>query len=266
MPAIYILSDSIGETGEMVIRAAASQFEGEDFDIRRIPYVNSTADIEQVFREASREKAAVFYTIVSPELKQFIEQEASKLNLMAVDLISPVIKALHEKTGIRPKYEPGLIRKLDESYFNRIKAIEFAVKFDDGKAPWGLQKADFIIIGVSRTSKTPLCMYLARQGIKAVNIPLVPEISLPKEIFTIAPQKVVGLTISPTALYAIRKQRAKSMGVATQAFDYVNMARIVAELEYAEHIMHKIGCVIIDVTDRAVEETARIILDEGREE
>lgn len=266
MPAIYVLSDSIGETGEMVVRAAASQFEGEEFDIRRVPYVNSIPDIERALHEASQYQAVVFYTVVTPELKQCIEQEAKKLNLMAVDLICPVIEALHNKTGIRPKYEPGLIRKLDESYFNRIKAIEFAVKFDDGKASWGLKKANIIVIGVSRTSKTPLCMYLAHQGIKAINIPLVPEISLPEELFTVDPRKVVGLTITPTALYEIRKQRAKVMGVASQAFDYANMARIVAELEYAEQVMNRIGCIIIDVTNRAVEETARIILDYEREE
>jgi [pyruvate, water dikinase]-phosphate phosphotransferase / [pyruvate, water dikinase] kinase len=259
-PIIYVLSDSIGETGELVVKAAASQFTSGNIGIRRIPYLSSPRDVEDALLEAASCRAAVVYTLVRPELKAALITKAQELELISVDIMGPVIEALKKITGSDPLFEPGLIRKLDASYFNRIEAVDFAVQYDDGKQSAGLAKADVVIVGVSRTSKTPLCMYLAYKGLKAANIPLVPEVSPPEELFALSPRKVIGLIVKPALLMEVRKERLKSLGLA-QNVDYANMGRINAELEYAAEIIEKIGCLTIDVTNKAVEETAATILE-----
>ena len=149
--------------------------------------------------------------------------------------------------------------KYDSGYFSRVEAIEFAVRYDDGKDPRGLRTADVGIIGVSRTSKTPLCMYLANKSIRATNIPLVPELPVPKVIFEVPSSKIIGLTNSPEKLIRIRKERMKSMGLNADT-SYTNLARIFEEIEFANEVMKKIGCPIIDVSDKAIEETADLVI------
>jgi regulator of PEP synthase PpsR (kinase-PPPase family) len=152
------------------------------------------------------------------------------------------------------------VHQLDDEYFRRVEAIEFAVKYDDGKDPRGLLRADVVLVGVSRTSKTPLSMFLAHKRLKAANVPLVPEVEPPEELFEVNPRKVIGLTISPDELNLIRTERLKALGLRAQA-NYAALERILVELEYAEKIMKKIGCPVINVSNKAVEETASIILD-----
>ncbi|SDM05577.1 hypothetical protein SAMN04488502_10231 [Dendrosporobacter quercicolus] len=259
-PIVYILSDSIGETGEVVVKAAASQFATSHVDFRRVPFLETTRQIEEALIEAADAGGVVIYTLVRPDLKAYLEQKAHQLNLAAVDVMGPIIEALKQVTDLQPKNEPGVIRKIDEAYFSKVAAIEFAVKYDDGKEPRGLLKADIVIIGISRASKTPLCMYLAHKGIKAANLPLVPEIPPPAELYQVPAQRVVGLTIRPALLFEIRKERLKSMGLSPAA-DYASFERILHELEYADAIMCKIGCPIIDVTNKATEETAAKVLE-----
>jgi regulator of PEP synthase PpsR (kinase-PPPase family) len=259
-PVIYVLSDSIGETGELVVKAAASQFNSCNIDIRRIPYLNSPVDVEDALQEAAGCQAAVAYTFVRPALKAVLEEKAQELGLVCVDIMGPLLTAIKSVTHTDPLFEPGLIHKLDEAYFNKVEAIEFAVKYDDGKQPGGLSKADLVIIGVSRTSKTPLCMYLAHKGIRAANVPLVPEVGPPEELLTLPANKVVGLTIKPPLLFEIRKERLKTLGL-SESVHYANLERINEELGYALDIMKKIGCPAIDVTNKAVEETASKVLE-----
>ncbi|MCE5284967.1 MAG: kinase/pyrophosphorylase [Pelosinus sp.] len=263
-PVVYILSDSIGETGEIVVKAAGSQFDLGHLDIRRIPYLTSVQQIEEGLIEAKESGGIIVYTLVCPNLKNFLIQRATEIGLIHVDLMTPVIDALKTLTDAAPKYEPGLIRKIDKAYFNKVEAIEFAVKYDDGKEPRGLLRADLIIVGISRTSKTPLCMYMAHKGIKAANVPLVPDIMPPAELFKVNPKKVVGLTIKPSLLFEIRKERLKTMGL-VQTADYANLERIFSELDYATSIMKKIGCPILDVTNKATEETAAKLMEIYRE-
>jgi len=260
IPVVYILSDSIGETGEVVAKAAASQFDSGRVDIRRVPYLSSVREVEEALLEAESAGALVVYTLVRPDLKEYLEKRAHELSLPHVDIMGPMLEGLKQITKQNPKYQPGLIRKMDEAYFSKVEAIEFAVKYDDGKEPRGLLRADLVVIGVSRTSKTPLCMYLAHKGIKAANVPLVPEATPPEELFKIPPQKIVGLTIKPSILFEIRKERLKTLGL-SQTADYANMERILMELDYALGIMKKIGCAVIDVSNKAVEETAARVLE-----
>lgn len=244
----------------MVVRAAASQFNGMMVDVRRVPYVNDVEEIPEIVEEASAYNCIIAYTLVLPELRKTMIEEAARYNIVTVDIMSPMLDAMVKVGGKPPKLEPGLVRKMDEEYFLKVEAIEFAVKYDDGKDPRGITKADLVIVGVSRTSKTPLCMYLAHKRIKVANVPLVPEVAPPEQIFKLSPHKLIGLTIRPNHLNEIRRERLKTLGLTAHA-DYASMDRIIKELEYAEGIMKRAGCSMIDVTNKAVEETASRILE-----
>jgi len=244
----------------VVVKAAASQFASGPVKFHRVPFLISAKQVEEALIEAADAGGIVVYTLVRPDLKVFLEQKAKQLQLVAVDVMGPIIDALKQVTELQPKNEPGVIRKIDEAYFSKVEAIEFAVKYDDGKEPRGLLKADIVIIGISRASKTPLCMYLAHKGIKAANLPLVPEVPPPAELYQVPPQRVVGLTIKPALLFEIRKERLKSMGLSPAA-DYASFERILQELEYADSIMRKVGCPVLDVTNKATEETAAKVLE-----
>ena len=258
--SVYIISDSLGETGEQVAKAAISQFELDDYEIKRFPYVLNLKLLSEILKEASNESNAVlFYTLVDKEFIEYIIDFTAESGLIAVDLLSPLIAAIRESTHLEPTREPGTIRKLDEAYFKRVEAIEFAVKYDDGKDPRGLSKADVVILGISRTSKTPLSMYLANKNIKVANVPLVPESVPPKEIYEVPAKRVIGLTNSPTKLNEIREERLKALGL-PKGSSYASMERILDEIDYAEKIMKKIGCPIIDVSNKAIEETAELII------
>ena len=258
--SVYIISDSLGETGEQVAKAAISQFELDDYEIKRFPYVLNLKLLSEILKEASNESNAVlFYTLVDKEFIEYIKDFTAESGLIAVDLLSPLIAAIRESTHLEPAREPGTIRKLDEAYFKRVEAIEFAVKYDDGKDPRGLSKADVVILGISRTSKTPLSMYLANKNINVANVPLVPESVPPKEIYEVPAKRVIGLTNSPTKLNEIREERLKALGL-PKGSSYASMERILDEIDYAEKIMKKIGCPIIDVSNKAIEETAELII------
>ncbi|MGE5653120.1 MAG: pyruvate, water dikinase regulatory protein [Bacillota bacterium] len=254
-PIVYVVSDSIGETAERVVRAAASQFDNSNLEIRRVPYVSDIEIVSQVIEEASGFHAVVTYTMIIPELRQALEEKAKILGVPTVDIMGPMLGALGNLLHTQPRLEPGLMHKLDEEYFKRVEAIEFAVKYDDGKDPRGLLRADLVLIGVSRTSKTPLSMYLANKRYKVANVPLVPEVNPPEELFMVPASKIVGLTISPQQLNEIRQERLKSLGLLANA-NYAAMERIIEELEYANRLYKRLGCRVIDVTRKAIEETA----------
>jgi regulator of PEP synthase PpsR (kinase-PPPase family) len=257
---IYIISDSVGETAELVAQAAASQFDQGGVDIRRVPYVNDAHELAEIVEEASHFNCLIAYTLVIPELRELLIREAAKYNIATVDIMTPMIDALAAVLHSQPKLEPGLIRRMDDEYFRKVEAIEFAVKYDDGKNPRGIIRADLVVIGVSRTSKTPVCMYLAHKRIKVANVPLVPEVAPPKEIFQLQPNKLIGLTIKAKHLNEIRRERLNTLGLTPNA-DYASMERILKELDYAEAVMKKAGCPIIDVTNKAVEETASRVME-----
>lgn len=256
---IYIISDSVGETAEHVARAAAGQFKNSSFEVKKYPYMDDALRIQEILEEAITRKSILVFTTVLEPIRLQITQFCKEHHLPFIDVMSPLIHAFKHFLGEEPVNEPGTIHKLDEKYFNRVEAVEFAVKYDDGKDPRGVKKADVVILGVSRTSKTPLSMYLAHKNIKVANIPLVPEVPVPKEVYEISPKKIVGLKTSPHKLNEIREERLKALGLTSNAI-YANMDRINEELVYAEEIMKKIGCPVIDVSSKAIEETANIIL------
>ncbi len=258
-PIVYIVSDSIGETAEFVVKAVASQFDSDQTEMRRVPFVINEAQIEEVFEEASCCNAIIAYTLVIPELRQIMAEKASRYSVPTADILGSLLGAFTRVTTKEPRLQAGRLRQLDEEYFRRVAAIEFAVKHDDGKDPRGLLEAEIVLIGVSRTSKTPLSMYLAHQGIKVANLPLVPEVDPPEELFWIPSYKVMGLIINPHHLQQIRWERLKALGLDENA-DYGAVDRIEEELAYARRVMKKIGCTIFEVSNKAVEEVANRII------
>ena len=259
-PVVFVVSDSIGETAEFVVRAAVTQFTPGFADIRRVSHINNPAHIAEIVQEAKEVTGIIAYTVVLPELREVLVWEASQKGVPIVDILGPMMEALMKVSGGTPKMKPGLLHKLDKQYFRKVEAIEFAVKYDDGKDPRGIIRADVVIIGVSRTSKTPLCMYLAHKSVKAANVPLVPEVAPPEEIFNLPKNRVLGLTIKPELLNEIRQERLRTLGLKSGA-DYASFERILIELDYADGIMRKVGCPIIDVSNKAVEETASKVME-----
>lgn len=256
---VYVVSDSIGDTAEFVVKAVASQFNSGNVDMRRVPFVENTEQIQAVFKEAAECNAIIAYTLVVPELRRAMEQEAIQNSVCTADILGSLMGAFSRVTCQEPSLKPGSVRQMDEAYFRRVASVEFAVKHDDGKDPRGLIQAEVVLVGISRTSKTPLSMYLAHQGIMVANLPLVPEVEPPEELYWIEPEKIIGLIIKPDQLREIRQERLKALGLDNNA-NYVAVERIEEELVYARRIMKKIGCTIFDVSNKAVEEVANRII------
>lgn len=257
---IYVVSDSIGETAEMVARASAEQFRGMTYEIKKYPYVTNEEQILDIVEEARKNHSIIVFTTVIDNLRDKLIIECRKYNIPFSDIMHPIMLTFEQALGVVPANEPGIIHKLDERYFKKVEAVEFAVKYDDGKDPRGILKADVVLVGVSRTSKTPLSMYLAHKNLKVANVPLVPEVPIPDELFTISSRKIIGLTNDPMRLNEIRQERLKAMGLNDNAV-YANVNRILEELEYAESIMKRLKCPVINVANKAVEETANLILE-----
>lgn len=259
LPIIYVVSDSVGETAELVTKAAITQFNGSGMKIKTFPYVEDKENIAEVISLIKLDQAMVAYTLVKPDMRQYMKGMAEAAGIYAVDLMGPLMDQIQLFTGKVPLCEPGLVRKLDEDYFKKVEAIEFAVKYDDGRDPRGILKADIVLIGVSRTSKTPLSQYLALKRLKVANVPLVPEVDPPEELYKVPSEKCFGLKISPEKLNSIRRERLRSLGLNDKA-SYANIDRIKDELAFFENITARIKCPVIDVTNKAVEETANVIL------
>lgn len=257
--SVIIVSDSVGETAELVIRAGLSQFTNSDYQIERIPYVDDQKTIDETLEIALADEAIIGFTIVDPNLRHYLITKAKQLHIEAIDIIGPVIDAMEKTFNEQPKLEPGLLYKLDKDYFKRIEAIEFAVRYDDGRDARGITCADIVLIGVSRTSKTPLSQYLAHKRFRVANVPLVPEVDPPEQLYTIDPKKCIGLKTSAEKLNEIRKERLKALGLDDDAM-YASKKRIEEELLFFDKIVSKIGCKVIDVSNMAIEETANIIM------
>ncbi|WP_101844315.1 pyruvate, water dikinase regulatory protein [Halobacillus sp. Marseille-P3879] len=263
-PFIYILSDSVGETAELVVKAALSQFDDGPFEVQRIPYVEDKGTINEALAQAKERGAMIGFTLVIPEFRSHLIKKAREYELECIDIMGPMMDAMQRYFQAEPRLEPGLVHKLDEDYFKRVEAIEFAVKYDDGRDSRGITKADIVLIGVSRTSKTPLSQYLAHKRLKVANVPIVPEVEPPEELFKVDPKRCIGLKISPKKLNDIRRERLKSLGLGSEA-SYANMDRIQQEIEHFEDVVDRIGCHVIDVSHKAVEETANVIMNLKRQ-
>ncbi|HEY9786933.1 MAG TPA: pyruvate, water dikinase regulatory protein [Candidatus Obscuribacterales bacterium] len=253
---IFTLSDSSGETAEAVGRAALVQFPPGRASIYRLPQVKSCQQLAGLVRECANGRAVIAYTLVLPEYRETLESEAAKYRIPTVDLLGPLISRIATLTQTTPLSQPGRLHLLDETYFRRIEAVDFAIRFDDGKNPDGIRQADVVLIGVSRTSKTPNCMYLAHHyGLKAANVPIIHGVDPPLQLFQIQPRKIFALTIDPYLLQEIRSTRAQVLGMPGSS-DYADPDRIRQEVRHAKKIFRELKCHVIDVSAKAIEETS----------
>lgn len=257
-PDVYILSDSLGETAEQVARAALSQFDEDSFHVVRLPRVSSRGQLEGVVRGAVSRRCVFLYTLAEPKLREAMERVARETRVAAVDILGPVVEPLADLAHERPAWRAGVIRQTDRGYFERVEALDFAVQHDDGRNVELLDDAEIVLVGVSRTSKTPLSMYLAFKGYRVANVPLVPGVEAPEQLYEVDPRRVFGLVIDGELLTEIRRQRVHEMG--PYAGDYADRESVEQEIEDSKAVMRRIGCIVVDTGSRAIEETAQEIL------
>lgn len=261
MLTIFAVSDSIGETAEQVAIATKSQFD-EEINVKRIPYIKTLDEVEDFIKTIDlTHNIMIISTIITVNIREYLTQKCIENGINIVNILGPTINIVSTMLNTYPNYNPGAMWKIDKDYYRKIEAIEFAIQYDDSKDYRGIKNADVILLGLSRTSKTPLCMYLANKGIKAINIPLVPEVNIPNELFEVDKGKIFGLTIDPMQLIEIRKHRLDKFHRISNYIEYASDSRIIEEFEFADRIIKKIGCKVIDVTKRAIEDTALIILE-----
>lgn len=256
---IYLVSDSVGETAQKIVSAVSAQFPELDMDDMRLyPFTTDEENMMEILRDALMDKAIVVTTLVDKKLVKSVDAFSKRTGLQIVDFMTPLTKIIEQSFGVEAREEPGALHRLNQEYFNRVAAMEFAVKYDDGKDPRGFLDADFVLLGVSRTSKTPLSLYLANRGYKVANLPLIPEVELPKEIFEINSEKIIGLTTNVGSLLEIRRSRMQSLGLKGES-NYTNENRIMKELEYANELFEKLAIMVINVGNRSIEESSMLI-------
>lgn len=255
----FLLSDATGETAETVVMAALSQFREESVRLQRVSNVRSAPQARTVVAAAKESDALLFYTFVDRELAAFTERECIAQGVECLDLLGPLLHKMARYFDHSPKGTPGLLHEVGDEYFRRIEAMEFALNYDDGQRLQHLQEADIILVGVSRTSKTPLSVYLSYRGWRVANIPLVHGIEPPTALFEVPPQRVVGLFIDAKRLVERRTARLRSIG-ATPANSYSDFARVKEELRWARALCRDHGWSVVNVSGRSVEETAHDVL------
>lgn len=252
---ILIVSDATGRTAEMVVRAALVQFQGAEVHLSIRPHVRTVEAVRAAVRAASKVRGLIVHTLVSPELRNVMLTEGRAGEVPTIDLLGPLLLRLEDLLRLQPTAKPGLFRDLDQEYRHRFEVVEFAVKHDDGQEPRGLQQADVVLVGVSRTSKTPLSMFLAGRGLRVANVPVVYKLSLPEELTRVDARRVVALTIKPERLLELRRARLQQMETPPK-FPYADPRQIWAELEYARELFARGGWATVDVTDKSIEEVA----------
>jgi [pyruvate, water dikinase]-phosphate phosphotransferase / [pyruvate, water dikinase] kinase len=255
-PTLFSVSDGTGETALSIVKAARVQFSNAEINLERFNKVRTREVLEEILQQALKTNAIVVTTIVNPELRVFLIARAMQIGIRVVDVLFPLLETLSEELGQRPTAVPGLLRQLDSDYFRRVWAIEFTVRHDDGMGLHDLDQADVVLVGISRTSKTPLSMYLGHKGYKVANVPLINRTELPEELFKVDQNKVIALTIDPDRLQEIRTARMHTLG-AVKSGEYADMAKIFEELEWSREIYKRNKrWPVIDVTENALEENA----------
>jgi regulator of PEP synthase PpsR (kinase-PPPase family) len=257
---VYVVSDSTGKTGWRVVRAALLQFDTTNAAIKRVGGVQDEAAVMAVVEEAAENGGLIVHTLVSPGLRRVMLDAGRRRGIITIDLLGPVLTRLTEALQISPKAVPGLFEQLDDEYFARVDAIEYTVKHDDGRNPEDLRDADLVVVGVSRTGKTPLSIFLAYRGWQVANVPIIHGMEPPPQLFDVDPRHVVALTIEPERLLSIRQVRVKRLS-STHAFQYATKRHIEKEMEWFRQILRRGVWQVVDVTFRSIEETASEIME-----
>lgn len=259
---IYLVSDSTGETVQSIARACIVQFEGVEGQEHHWSLVRSTAKVDQILAKVSDDPGIVLFTFVDQDLRRHLIDGCRQLRVPCISVLDGFINAFESYLGTPARQQPGRQHIMDSDYFSRIDAMQFSLQHDDGQGLWDLHEADVILTGVSRTSKTPTCIYLANRGIKAANVPFVPGIGLPEELLRLTGDTaplVVGLTKDPASLVQIRKNRLKMIAEGDET-DYVDLETVQQEVLSCKRICRERHWPIIDVSRRSIEETAAAVI------
>jgi regulator of PEP synthase PpsR (kinase-PPPase family) len=256
---IFAVSDGTGDTVEKMARAALLQFD-EPNVLHRINRVRSFVEVNDVLERALAVHGIVVHTLVDEAVRSHLKERARQVGVLAVDLLGPLLDSLQQLFASQPRVRPGLFHQVNEAYFQRIDAIEFTLKHDDGQGMATLREADVILVGISRTSKTPLSVYLAHEGYRTANVPLVRELGPPPQLFEVDQRRIAALTIDPEALQIIRRERLRRYHH-PDGTRYAELRHIEEELEYSRGIFRQNRLwPVIDVTGKAIEETANEVL------
>ncbi|MEB3416335.1 pyruvate, water dikinase regulatory protein [Alteriqipengyuania sp. WL0013] len=256
---LHLLSDSTGETLEMIAKASLAQFEDTDVVRHFWPMVRSQAQLDRIIEDVAAKPGLVIYTLVNPDVRRALDEKCRTLGLPAVDALDKVTDAISSHLGQEAKGRPGRQHAMDAAYFRRVEAIQFTIAHDDGIGWDNWEEADILLAGVSRSSKTPTSIYLANRGYKTANIPLVVESPPPNKLFSLKRPLIVGLTTAPERLVQIRRNRLLSLNEQEQT-DYIDAQRVQEEVRFARRLFADNGWPVIDVTRRSIEETAAAII------
>jgi regulator of PEP synthase PpsR (kinase-PPPase family) len=257
---VFVISDGTGETGAAAVRAAMLQFQ-TPWRLRIFGAIRHDSEVRRVMREAAEARALVVFSLVEGKVVEVLQSEAERLGVMTVDLLGPLIAKVAQRLHTEPRHQPGLLHGFTDDYFKRVEAVEFAVRHDDGANARTLPEADIVLTGVSRTSKTPLSMYLAQRGYKTGNVPLVPGVEPPRVLLEMDPRKIFGLLIDPAKLKPLRQARVRAIGSRTYTSAYTDPEALKSELERARRLFRERRWRIVDVGGLAVEESATRILE-----
>ena len=256
---LHLVSDATGETCITVARAAAAQFQGVDAVEHLWSLVRTESQLRRVLANVQAEPGVVMFTLVDPALRALLYEECRRIDVPCIPLLDTVISALSGFLGIESRNQPGRQHVMDEAYLERINAMNYALGHDDGRSAATLGEADIVLVGVSRTSKTPTCFYLANRGLKAANVPMVPGCPLPVELMGLKDTLVVGLTCRPDQLIDVRRSRMRMIGEIGET-DYVDPLQVEEEVRQARRLFAEAAWPVIDVSHRSIEETAAAIL------
>jgi [pyruvate, water dikinase]-phosphate phosphotransferase / [pyruvate, water dikinase] kinase len=263
MPRVYhlhLVSDATGETLNTVARALTVQFEGVTAKEHVYALVRNRRQLARAIKHIAANPGIVFFTLVNPELRAILESECGALRIPYVSILDQAAQALREFLGEEESHRPGGQHEVDARYMERVEAVNYAIHQDDGQGVEHLRSSEVILVGPSRTSKTPTCVYLAIRGVRAANVPIVPGVPLPEQLFEQEDKLIVGLWASPERLAQVRRNRLTTMGE-TRGTDYVDEASIRSEVADARRLYERHDWPAIDVTRRSIEETAANILN-----
>lgn len=254
-PPVYVVSGGAGASGEQLVRTALAQFNGVDVPVIILPHVRESHQLDAIVSKASTNGGIVVHTLVNADLRTELIDRARQHNVVAIDLMGPLLSQLSAALGRIPLGQPGLYRQLNEARFDRIEAIEFTMAHDDGRNSHEWHLAEIVLAGISRVGKTPLSMYLAVLGWKVANVPLIHGMDAPDELFQVDRSRVVGLIVEPGQLMLRRQLRQRRMGVSENA-GYADLQELYDEIESARRLFTRGGFPAIDITNKSIEESA----------
>lgn len=258
-PTIFIISGGVGASGEHLVYTVLAQFPGNNVRIITIGNVTKAEQVSNALKRANDVSGLVIYTLVDAQLRNQLLAQAQALRIPAIDLMGPLIGWLSAVLNQDPLESPGKYRELHREYFDRVAAIEYTLTHDDGKNREGWPQAEIVLVGISRTGKTPLSVYLAVLGWKVANIPLVPQIPVPEELFTLESNRVIGLTIDPEQLLVFRRQRQSRLGI-KELSTYTDIETIQEELQEAKKVFRRGNFQTVNMTDKTIEQGADEII------